>query len=138
MTAPSWRDGAQEPRREARDYRGLHPDRDYSPMDPDPAWPTRASVGIGSGELDEGRISFRGRGPKNYRRPDERILEEIVERFTDDEELDATEIEIRVEDGRATLSGSVPSRQMQRRAEDIAEAVSGVVEVRDLLRVDRS
>lgn len=88
---------------------------------------------------DEGepRGAFRGRGPQGYRRSDERIREDINDRLTDDEWLDATHIEVAVADGEVTLTGQVESRRDKRRAEDIAEAVSGVGDVQNLLRIQR-
>ncbi|HEY1342642.1 MAG TPA: BON domain-containing protein, partial [Bryobacteraceae bacterium] len=51
-----------------------------------------------------------GRGPKNYRRNDERIREDVCVRLTDHPEIDASEIEVRVDDGEVTLSETVDSR----------------------------
>jgi osmotically-inducible protein OsmY len=79
----------------------------------------------------------RGRGPRGYRRSDERIREDINDRLTDHPYLDATDIEVRVTDGEVTLTGSVDSRQAKRLAEDLAESVSGVNNVENRLRVGR-
>jgi hypothetical protein len=78
---------------------------------------------------------FAGRGPKGYLRPDERIREEVSDRFTDDEWLDASEFTVDVRQGVIILVGSVPDRQQARRAECIAYAVSGVRGVANKLRV---
>lgn len=78
--------------------------------------------------------AHRGRGPKGYRRSDERILEDVCDRLTEDRELDAAGIEVRVEGGEVTLSGTVESRADRRRAEDLAESVSGVTHVTNNLR----
>jgi osmotically-inducible protein OsmY len=75
-----------------------------------------------------------GRGPRGYRRSDERIREDVNYRLTDDPDLDASDIEVSVNDGVVTLRGSVDSRWDKRRAEDIAESVSGVVDVDNKLR----
>jgi|GEM_PF-5811661 len=80
---------------------------------------------------------FRGRGPKGYQRSDDRIKEEINDRLTDDGELDASEIEVTVEKGEVTLSGSVSERSDKRRAEDIVESISGVNNVENRIRVAR-
>ena len=80
----------------------------------------------------------RGRGPKGYRRSDDRIREDINDRLTDDSWVDATHIDVQVADGEVTLTGSVNSRDAKRRAEDIAERVSGVEDVQNNLKVDRS
>lgn len=87
---------------------------------------------------DEGRGGeagpHRGRGPKGYRRSDARILEDVSERLTDDPRLDASEIEVEVQDGEVTLKGRVADREARRRAEDLAMAVSGVRHVMNHLR----
>jgi hypothetical protein len=77
----------------------------------------------------------RGRGPKGYRRPDERIREDLCERLTDDALIDASDIEVHVQACEVALTGSVASREARRRAEDIAVAVSGVIHVRNDLRI---
>jgi hypothetical protein len=77
----------------------------------------------------------RGRGPRNYQRSDERILDDVHHRLTDDADVDATEIEVTVRDREVTLSGTVADRFQKRRAEDVAESVSGVTHVQNNLRV---
>lgn len=79
--------------------------------------------------------NYAGRGPKNYRRSDERIREEICDRLTDDWRVDATEMEVTVNNGQVTLSGSVHSREEKRKAEDLVEAIPGVHDVHNNLRV---
>jgi hypothetical protein len=76
-----------------------------------------------------------GRGPRGYRRTDQRILEDVSDRLTDDPYVDASEIEVTVRDGEVTFAGSVGSRDQRRRAEDIAERVLGVTHVQNNLRV---
>jgi osmotically-inducible protein OsmY len=80
----------------------------------------------------------RGRGPKGYTRSDERITEDVNDRMTDDGWLDASDVEVQVSSGEVTLTGQVNSREEKRRAEDIAEAVSGVKHVQNNLRVKSS
>ncbi|MFL6257254.1 MAG: BON domain-containing protein [Pyrinomonadaceae bacterium] len=82
---------------------------------------------------DEGK--FRGRGPKNYRRSDERLREMVCDRLTDNEWLDASDVECNVVAGEVILTGSVDSRYAKRLAENIAESVSGVSNVQNNLRV---
>lgn len=84
------------------------------------------------------RYEHRGRGPKGYKRSDERIKEDVNDRLTDDYHLDASEIEVQVNNGEVVLTGSVNSRNDKRRAEDIAESVSGVNNVECRLRVQPS
>jgi hypothetical protein len=97
------------------------------------SWGGRAETG--EREPAQGR-SHRGRGPKGYQRSDERICEDISDRLTDDPVVDASEIEVRVAGSEVTLNGTVASRTEKRRAEDIAEDVSGVTHVQNNLRVD--
>lgn len=77
----------------------------------------------------------RGRGPKGYKRPDARIVEDVNDRLTDDPHLDASEIEVTVANQEVTLSGTVQSRFEKRHAEDLAESVSGITHVQNNLRV---
>lgn len=81
-------------------------------------------------------VDHRGRGPRDYVRSDERISDDIIDRLTDHEDIDASEILIMVENGVVTLTGNVPERHMKHRAEDIAAAARGVREVRNDIRVD--
>jgi osmotically-inducible protein OsmY len=81
--------------------------------------------------------SYSGRGPKDYKRSDDRIREEISDRLTDDHHVDATEVSVVVQGGEVTLTGTVASRDQKRRAEDLAESISGVREVTNNLRVSR-
>lgn len=83
---------------------------------------------------DEGH---RGRGPKGYRRSDERIREDVNDSLTEDSSIDASNIEVKVENGEITLSGTVSDRRSRRAAEDLAEAISGVSHVQNNLRVKR-
>ncbi|KQY51281.1 BON domain-containing protein [Lysobacter sp. Root494] len=78
----------------------------------------------------------RGRGPRNEVRPDASIADDIYQRLTDDEELDAGEILLSVEDGFVTLTGEVPEKAMKRRAEDVAALARGVRDIRNCIRCD--
>jgi hypothetical protein len=81
------------------------------------------------------RDVYRGKGPKGYVRSDARILEDVNDRLADDRRLDARDIEVKVEAGEVTLNGQVRSREGKRRAEDLAEQVSGVKHLQNNLRV---
>ncbi len=93
----------------------------------------QAYSGSLGGQEERGR--FRGHGPKGYRRSDERMTEDLNERLTEDAMLDATHITVEVRDGVATLQGTVESRWMKHRAEDIADGCSGISDVRNEIRV---
>lgn len=88
-----------------------------------------------SGEARGG--GFRGHGPKGYRRTDERITEDLCERLSDDDDVDASQISVEVHGGVATLTGTVPDRRMKHRAEDLAEHCSGVTDIENRIRVVR-
>lgn len=77
----------------------------------------------------------RGKGPRNYSRSDNRIQEDINDRLSDDPFVDATDIDVAVTSGEVTLTGTVDHRSSKRRAEDIAESISGVKNVENRLRV---
>ena len=78
----------------------------------------------------------KGKGPKNYKRSDDRIRDEINDRLTDDPWVDAIEIETEVKNGEVILSGKVNDKSGKRRAEDIVESVSGVAHVENRLRFE--
>jgi hypothetical protein len=79
--------------------------------------------------------NYSGRGPRNYQRSDDRIEEDVNEALTRHPGLDASEIEVRVQNGEVTLTGTVDSRQDKRMAEDAAESCPGVRDVHNQLRV---
>jgi osmotically-inducible protein OsmY len=81
---------------------------------------------------------YAGRGPRGYQRSDERIREDVNDRLTDDWYIDASDVEVSVNNCMVTLTGRVNSRDEKRRAEDIAECISGVTDISNQLRVGRS
>jgi osmotically-inducible protein OsmY len=78
---------------------------------------------------------YRGRGPKNWRPSDERIRDTVNELLTDHDGIDATEVEVTVENGEITLNGTVGSRWEKRLADDIAHSCRGVNDVHNRLRI---
>jgi osmotically-inducible protein OsmY len=78
-----------------------------------------------------------GRGPQGYQRSDARIEEDVCEHLTHHGMLDATGIQVRVENGEVTLAGTVESRQAKRLAEGILDSISGVRDIHNQLRVQR-
>jgi osmotically-inducible protein OsmY len=76
-----------------------------------------------------------GRGPKGYARSKERMIEDVSQALHDDAWLDASEIEVACENNEVTLRGTVNSRQDKRRAEECAERIPGVNDVRNEIRV---
>jgi osmotically-inducible protein OsmY len=138
--------GYGHPDREYSSYRGRF-DRDYErswERDNRDWWDrTRDEVASWFGDeeaerrrrLDKYQGEHRGRGPKGYRRSDNRIEEDINDRLADDGWVDASDVTVNVQNGEVTLTGSAPDRFSKRRAEDIAEAVSGVRNVENRIRV---
>jgi len=117
---------------------------------PGGGWPWGSSGGPmatwGIGRSESPRIggtregawpSYAGRGPKGYRRSDDRIREEVSDRLMDDHRVDASDITVEVNDGEVTLTGTVPDREQRRCAEELVERVNGVKEVNVNLRVNR-
>lgn len=99
----------------------------------------------GRGQAEDQNLSgtsrqalYQGRGPRNYTRSNERILEEVNERLTDDPWLDASDITVRCADGRVQLEGEVRDRWMKHRAEDIVDACMGVRDIDNRLRIRSS
>ena len=109
--------------------------RSWSYGDRDPSF-SSGRYGFDS-EANRNRGDFAGRGPKGYQRSDARINEDVCDRLCDAPDIDATNIEVKVDHGEVTLSGSVSDRSDKRRAEDLIENVSGVREVHNNLRVGR-
>jgi len=131
-----------------RNYKERHfgnYDRNMNRMD-DRDWMDKATDEFASWFGDRGarerrrmdeRQSHRGKGPKGYRRSDDRIREDINDRLSDDPWVDASDIEVIVSNCEVTLAGNVRDRNTRRRAEDIAESVSGVSHVENRIRVQR-
>lgn len=122
--------------------------RDYGRGDSDRSWweKTRDEVSSWFGDdeaerrrlMDERRSeNYRGKGPKDYKRSDDRIREDVCDRLSDDPFIDASDINVRVEGSEVILSGRVDSREAKRRAEDMVESISGVNNVQNQLKVSR-
>lgn len=84
---------------------------------------------------DEG--PFFGRGPRGYRRSDDRIQEDLCERIALQGWVDASDVEVHVRDGEVTLRGAVRSRSAKVQLEQLSDEVRGVVDVHNLLRIVR-
>jgi osmotically-inducible protein OsmY len=79
--------------------------------------------------------SPRRRGPKGYRRSDERIGEVLYELLIDATFLDSSEVTIAVSEGKVTLEGTVPERSMKHAIEDIVADCFGVTDIENRIRV---
>lgn len=78
---------------------------------------------------------FTGVGPRGYRRSDERIFEEVCDRLAQHAQIDASDMEVEVHEGEVTLKGTVEDRRIKRMAETSVEAIPGVVDVHNRLRL---
>lgn len=85
----------------------------------------------------QGRIPSRAfqRPPRNYKRSDELIRDEICKRLALTPEIDATDVEVIVRDGEVTLRGNVDDRFEKRLVEDIIECTFGVRDLLNEIRV---
>jgi len=104
----------------------------------DPWRPPSQAGASQRGQGYPGMGGYYGKGPKGYVRSDDRIREDVCDRLSDDDIVDASEISVQVKDGEVTLEGSVTDRHMKHRAEDIIEEVSGVRDVNNRLRTKKS
>jgi len=78
-----------------------------------------------------------GTGTALHRRSDDKIYQEIWELLTNNPDLEASEIELHIESGEVTLTGTVESRDAKWMSEDLVTSVTGVREVNNRLKVAR-
>lgn len=96
---------------------------------------------MGFGEPGRERYSMQnrgphyGKGPKGYRRADDRIREEICEIIARQGWVDASDVEVLVDAGVVRLAGTVLTRQDKRELENMIEHVHGVEDVCNELRL---
>lgn len=82
------------------------------------------------------REDYTGKGPANYRRSDERILDDSSDALYRCAEVDASDIEVSVKDGVITLNGAVETRLDKKVAEMTVERVPGVIDVDNRLVIE--
>jgi hypothetical protein len=87
-------------------------------------------------ELPRRRRKEANRGPRNFERADQRLYEDVCERLTEDDRIDASDIQVSVANGEVTLSGKVRSRQAKRRATYVVEDIFGVRDVHNNIRIE--
>ena len=103
-------------------------------------------LGHGVGEEDEllGRVATGdddvhvGRSlPEHVEHLAERneVVVKRVRQLVEDDQIDASQIEVTVKNGEVTLSGTVDDRRAKREAEDCASSVSGIHDVQNQIRV---
>jgi osmotically-inducible protein OsmY len=90
-----------------------------------------------SGGFERERGGHYGRGPRGYQRSDDRIEEEINDQLTRHWSLDATDVQVEVNNGEVTLLGSVQTRRDRQLAEAIADSVFGVRDIHNRLAVQK-
>ena len=81
--------------------------------------------------------SFEGVGPRGYQRSDERIREDVCQLLTDHPDIDASNIEVRVNSGAVTLNGNVENRFTKKLAENVVEQCCGIRDVHNQLRISQ-
>lgn len=101
-------------------------------------WGQRGGYGVtgfNDVNINEKEGGFFGKGPKGWKRSDERIREDACEALYRDSEVDASDIDVSVKDNCIFLKGTVSSRQEKRAAERCVENLSGVEDVQNELRI---
>jgi osmotically-inducible protein OsmY len=78
------------------------------------------------------------RGPKGFKRSDERLKDDIAERLMYQNDIDVSDVSLDVKDSKVTLEGTVPERWMRFAIDDLAESVIGVESVENNVRVRRT
>ena len=112
--------------------------REHEESAPDPYGRVTMGDEAAAGQLDLSRDrGYAGKGPRAYRRSDERICEDVNEALTRHPGVDATDVTVTVKDCEVTLTGTVSDRRAKRAAEDAADSVAGVIDVQNQLRVTR-
>lgn len=87
---------------------------------------------------DEARYpNHHGKGPKGFKRSDERIREDVCQALFESPEVDASDIEVDVREGHVYLKGVVESREAKTRAEFLAERVYGIFDVHNELKIHK-
>ena len=120
-------DGAESPNRGFPRGGGYGPESRMVHTFDGPPYPVGPAEQIGP---------FAGVGPEGYRRADERIEEDVCERLTAHGAVDASQVQVRVEEGEVTLEGTVTTRRMKKLAEALSDTVPGVVDVHNRLRLE--
>ncbi|MBC7369927.1 MAG: BON domain-containing protein [Bdellovibrionaceae bacterium] len=92
---------------------------------------TYGSQGAGYGQ-------HAGKGPKGYKRSDDRIKEDVSDLIMRHDEIDGSDIEVEVSAGEVTLTGSISDRSTKHMIENLIERTLGVGEVHNQLRVKRA
>lgn len=82
-------------------------------------------------------IGYRGLGPRNYRRSDHLIKEDICEALYRSTLVDASDIDVKVENGIVYLQGFVETREQKKEAEACVENLAGVEDIYNELHLQK-
>jgi hypothetical protein len=93
------------------------------------------TYGYGALGADRSLGRYSGRGPRRYRRSDERVHDDVHERLTLHPDIDASEVDVEVRDGTVIVRGIVPDRGQKHLIEDVIENVLGVLDIDNALKV---
>lgn len=80
---------------------------------------------------------YYGKGPKGYKRKDSAIQEEVCETLLWSPDVDASEIEVTVNEGVVYLKGFVDSRHAKKVAERIVDHLSGIRDIQNQLIIKK-
>lgn len=97
-----------------------------------------SDMGFGERDWERQPGPHYGKGPKGYKRSDERIREEVCEVMTRQGYVDASDVEVFVEGGVVRLVGTVATRNEKRALEQMCDHVHGVEEVENQIRLRRA
>lgn len=89
---------------------------------------------VNLGRINERHRNHSGKGPRGWTFSDERIKEEVSMALFIDHIVDASDIEVDVEDGIVYLRGTVLDRAMKTAAERSVDRLTGVKDVMNELR----
>lgn len=126
---------------------GADYDEDLGFFDNDSSWRSTRGFRTGVERNDYGNNellkehfgpSYYGKGPKGWKRSDDKIREEVCEALYKDERIDASDVDVNVLDSCVYLKGSVVARDIKRSCEDVAESITGVEDVINELRVRKA
>src|SRR3982750_3254248 len=99
------------------------------------ASPSNSASDVQGDTMAPGNGNFKGVGAKNYSRTNNQIREDVCERLLHDPDVDASKIEVQVQDAQVILTGTVGERSAKWLAEDLAQGASCVKNVVNKLKV---
>jgi|GEM_PF-750953 len=112
------------------DYRAIPPQARLKIYDPQ-----IGQLGGGSRSASGTEKDYSGRGPRGYQRADDKIWEDVCDALANAFEVDASDMEVYVEDNVVFLSGNANTPEEAWRAEKLAYNVYGVDSVRNQLHI---